>query len=291
MKQIIINADDFGLNKGINRGIIRAYKEGILTSASLMVNMLGFEDAVSLIRENPGLGIGVHLNFFRGAPVLPLQKTATLVGKDGFFLQDIFKIIKKIYEKRLSFLELEAECEAQINKVLERGIRITHIDSEKHLHLISHVYEIVVRLAKKYGINTIRNINEYPYILKFMLRGGKILSLTLVEITLLQILSQRKKKINSINSIKTVDYSFGLLNRDGMTLSKCERLFEYLKEGTTEIFCHPGYIDGEWQSAPLNKQRYYINTFRERELEVLLSPRLKEAIHNLNIKLVNFSKL
>ncbi len=291
MKQIIINADDFGLGKGINRGIIRAYKEGVLSSASLMVNMPGFEDAASLIRENPGLGIGLHLNFFRGTPVLPIQKTATLVGKDGFFLQDIFKIIKHIYEKRISLLELETECEAQINKALEKGIPITHIDSEKHLHLISRVYEIIVRLAKKHGINTIRNINEYPYMLEFVLRGGQISSTALGRIALLQILSRSKKKINSANSIKTADYSFGLLERNGMSLNKCERLFEYLKDGTTEIFCHPGYIDEEWQSAPLNKQRYYINTARERELEVLLSPRLKEAIHNLNIGLVDFSML
>jgi hopanoid biosynthesis associated protein HpnK len=291
MRQIIINADDFGLSKGINKGIIKAYKEGILTSASLMVNMPGFEDAVALIRENPGLDIGLHLNFFRGMPVLSLQKTATLVGKDGFFIQDIFRIVKNIYEKKISFLELETECEAQINKALEKGIRITHIDSEKHLHLIGPVYEIVVRLAKKYGINTIRNINEYPYVLKFILRGRHIFSLTLGKVILLQILSQCKKKINSINSIKTADYSFGLLGRGGMTLNKCERLFEYSKEGTTEIFCHLGYIDEEWQFAPLNEQKYYINTIRERELEVLLSPRLKEAIHNLNIELVNFSKL
>jgi len=215
----------------------------------------------------------------------------TLVGKDGFFLQDIFKIMKRICEKKVSFLELEAECEAQINKALERGIRITHIDSEKHLHLISQAYEIAVRLAKKYGINTIRNINEYPYILKFILSGRQILSPRLGKVMLLQMLSQRKKKINSINSIKTADYSFGLLDRGGMTSNKYERLFEYLKDGTTEIFCHPGYIDEEWRSAPLNKQRYYINAVRECELGVLLSPRLKEVIRNLNIELVNFSKL
>jgi predicted glycoside hydrolase/deacetylase ChbG (UPF0249 family) len=76
-----------------------------------------------------------------------------------------------------------------------------------------------------------------------------------------------------------------------MTLDKYEKLFKYLKDGVTEVFCHPGYIDEEWLSAPLKEQRFRINTVRESELDVLLSPRLKEAIRNLNIQLIDFSKL
>jgi len=289
MKRIIIHADDFGLSKSINQGIIKAYREGVLTSASLMVNMPGFENAVDSLKNNSALDIGLHINLFRGKPVIPFHAIRTLTDENGFFLQGVFKIVKRIYQKRLNLTELELECDAQMKKALDNGIKITHIDSEKHLHLFNHVYRIIVKLARKYGINKIRNINEYPYIARFMLDRNHIFNSSLCKATALQILSMRVKKINSINYIKSTDYSFGLLG--SMTLNKYERLFNYLEEGTTEILCHPGYIDEEWRQPPLNRERYYININREKELNALLSPALKETIHKLNIGLINYKEL
>jgi len=291
MKSIIINADDFGLSRSINKGIIRAYREGVLTSASLLVNMPGFEDAVSLIKENPGLGIGLHINLFRGRPIMPPDKTTTITDKNGFFLSNILTIVTRIYQKRINIDELEAECVAQIKRGLDRGVNITHLDSEKHLHLINPVYNIVVKLAKKFGINKIRNINERPYILKFALGGRFIFNSSLGKTAMLSLLSMRRKKVNSINSIKTTDYSFGLLSSGSMTLNEYERLFKHLANGTTEISCHPGYIDEEWRNPPLNREKYYITTKRERELSALLAPGLKEIIQKLNIELINYKEL
>lgn len=289
MKRIIINADDFGLSDSINQGIIKAYREGVLTSASLMVNMPGFENAVNFLKNNSGLDIGLHINLFRGKPLIPFCEIRTLTDENGSFLQSVFKIVKRIYQKKLSLFELELECDAQMKKALDSGIKITHIDSEKHLHLLSHVYKIVVKLARKYGINKIRNINEYPYIARFMLDRNHILNSSLCKAMALQVLSMRVKKINYINYINSTDYSFGLLG--SMTLNKYERLFNYLKDGTTEILCHPGYIDEDWRRPPLNRERYYVNINREEELSALLSPVLKEMIRKLNIELVNHKEL
>ncbi len=291
MKQLIVNADDFGLSRGINRGIIKAYKEGILSSASLMVNMPGFLDAAGLARECPGLDIGLHLNFYRGRPILPAREIPTLVGDDGLFLQDLFKITKMIYRKKISPQELEAECLAQIQKAQMAGIKLTHIDSEKHLHLIGWAYDVVVKSAKKFNIGYIRNINEYPYIVGSLLNGERVSCRGLGKAALLEFLSSRKKKINSLNHIKTADYSFGLASAEGLALKGCERLFERLKDGTTEIFCHPGYIDDEWLDAPLSGLKYYVNDFREHELEALVSPGVKDALRDQGIGLINFSKL
>ncbi len=291
MKKVIINADDFGLSKSINKGIIRAYKEGVLTSVSLMVNMPGFEDAVNLIKTNPGLGAGLHINIFRGKPILSYDKTKTLTDKNGFFLQSIFKIVKRIYQKRISLTELELECGAQIKKALDEGINITHLDSEKHLHLFGCIYGIIVRLGRKYGIYKIRNINEYPYLIKPILKQRYILSSALFKTTLLQLLSNRRKKINSTNSIKKADYSFGLLETGNMTADKYEKLFFCLKDGVTEIFCHPGYIDEEWLCPPLNREKYRINAHREGELNALLSSRLREVIYKRGIELINYKDI
>lgn len=291
MKRIIINADDFGLSKGINKGIIKAYREGIVTSASLMVNMPAFEDAVGLIKDNPGLDVGLHINFLRGRPVFPFDKNNTLTDKNGFFLGSVFRIAGRIYQRRINLVELELECDAQIRKALDRDINITHIDSEKHLHLISHVYKIIIKLAKKYGINKIRNINEFPYIVRFIFNKKNIFDFSLYKAALLYFLPLSKKRINSSNFVKTVDYSFGLFDGRGMISDRYEKIFNYLKDGTTEIFCHPGYIDEEWRQSPLNSEKYFINTNREKELEALLSSRLKEIIYKLDIELINYRKL
>ncbi len=272
MKKVIINGDDFGLNPEVNRGIIRAFREGILTSASIMVNMPGFEDALNLLKKNPLLDIGLHVNIFRGKPVLPDYKTKTFTDKRGFFLQSALKIVKRIYLKQFDFMRLEEECEAQIIKALDRGINITHIDSEKHLHFIKPIYKIITKLGLKYGVINIRNINEFPYLTKSFLNLRYIFNSNLYKVFLLQFLSNRIKKINFLNpDIYTPDYSFGILESGCMDIRKYRELFIYLKDGVTEIICHP-------QETGL-------------ELSALLDPELKILMKSRSICLANYANI
>ena len=83
MKQLIVNADDFGLTLGVSKGIVDAHKEGIVSSTTLMANGAAFGTAVSISRRTPGLGIGVHLNLTTGKPVSPARSIPTLVDRDG----------------------------------------------------------------------------------------------------------------------------------------------------------------------------------------------------------------
>lgn len=291
MKRVLINADDFGLTKGINKGIIRAFREGILTSASLMVNMPGFEDALRLIRENPGLAIGIHINIVRGKPVLPAYKVRTLTDKSGFFLRDVFKILKGIYQKKISLMELELECNAQIKKVLDRGIIITYLDSEKHLHLIKPVSEICIKLIKTYGILKMRIINELPYLGKFISSPLCVFRARLYKTLFLNLASKQKCVLNRMHAIESPDYSFGSYELGNMTIEKYEKLLYCLKDGVTEIMCHPGYIAGKQESYFFGQERYYLRAARERELYALLNPRLKDLIRELNIGLVSYKEI
>lgn len=275
MKKIIINGDDFGLNPKVNKGIVRAFREGILTSASLMVNMPGFDDAVGLIKENPLLDIGMHINIYRGKPVLSRDKTKTLTDKKGFFLQSAFKIVKRACLQQLDIAELEAECEAQIMKALNNGIKITHIDSEKHLHFIKPVYDIIVKLSLKYGITNIRSINEFPYVLNSFFGLRYVFSPNLYKMILLQALSGRVKKMNFLPpGFYTPDYSFGILESMNMNIGKYRKLFACLKDGVTEMICHPREeISGEG------------------ELSALLSPELKIVMESRNIYLTSYAEI
>lgn len=147
MVKVINNADDFGYSNAINYGIIDSYQYGVLTSTTLMANMPGFEHAVKLAKENPGLGIGVHCTITCGQPVLKTHKT--IVQEDGNFKP------LKFYLDETSVLDQEEvyqEYKAQIEKVIQAGIQPTHLDSHHHSHILKGNKEIIFRLAKEYDL-------------------------------------------------------------------------------------------------------------------------------------------
>ena len=117
MKKVIINADDFGLAQGVNEGIIKAHQEGVLTSATLMANMPGFDQAVEMARANPELGVGVHLNILRGWPLSPTQKVGSLLSRELRFIPSVSNLLHRIALKRVNFDEVEREFRAHVEKV------------------------------------------------------------------------------------------------------------------------------------------------------------------------------
>ena len=159
-RYLIVNADDFGLSEGINTAIIQAHEYGILTSATIMANMPAAEEAVKMSRENPGLGIGVHLNFIRGNPLSKSDEIKSLLNEEGRFVQKAKTFIKRIFQRKINPKELEVELSAQVQKVINLGITPTHFDSEKNLHLLPVVQDVVIRVAKNFGVKAIRFTDE-----------------------------------------------------------------------------------------------------------------------------------
>lgn len=287
MKSVIINADDFGLNKNINRGVIKVFREGLLTSASLIVNMPGFEDAVSLIRENPGLDIGIHINIIRGKPILPCAKLGSLTEGE-YFLGGVSKILRMIYLKRQGLEEIEKECRAQIEKLLQRGVTITHLDSEKHIHMVKPIFKTIARIASEYKISNIRVANEMPYLYQNMFNLPLIIKKQFYKSLLLSIISMQNRAMIQQYNIKTADYFYSIINADDNKITYAyQRAFYNLRDGITEILCHPGYhVDSELQEYSFCFGKFHIN--REKELNALLDPALKDLINKLNIRLISF---
>ncbi|HLK19204.1 MAG TPA: ChbG/HpnK family deacetylase [Bryobacteraceae bacterium] len=135
MKYLITNADDFGFTRDVNRGIVEAHRNGILTATTLMANGAAFDDAVAMALENPNLDVGVHL---------------VLVDLQGF-PPTIPKLILSL--PRMHIYELLA---AQVKKVLAAGIQPSHLDTHKHTHLLPPVFSAVVRIAEEFHIPWIR---------------------------------------------------------------------------------------------------------------------------------------
>lgn len=280
-KRLIINADDFGLSKSVNQGIIDGYKKGVITSATIMANMPGFLDAVLKTKRNPGLGVGVHLNIYRGRPLSFPGAIPSLVNNKGNFFASS-RLVQKIYLKKINPQEIEKELKAQIIKVKEAGIPITHLDSEKHFHVFPIVSEVVLKLACYFQIKKIR----LPYEKWYSKDIADLFSSQFYKMQYLAWRSQALIPYFQRRDIKTIDNFYGILYSRKINLRSFLAILSALAPGVSEIMVHPGYVD---QELRLLSQRlgYNLLDSRAQELKVLLDPYLKEQN---NIQLIHYGQ-
>jgi len=155
--KLIINADDLGLCIGQNEGIKEAHTKGVVTSATLLVNGDGFDDALKMIQELPSLSIGVHLSLTLGKPVLPKEQVQSLVDQNG-----VFKRHDPTKPLKLDEREVYAEWRAQIEKALKNNIKISHLDSHHHIHLHPTLFVVGCQLAREYRF-ALRFIKDFYF--------------------------------------------------------------------------------------------------------------------------------
>jgi predicted glycoside hydrolase/deacetylase ChbG (UPF0249 family) len=160
VKNLIVNADDFGWTEGVNRGIVETFRNGIVTSTSLLANGAAFADALEKASSAPGLGVGVHLNLSDGAPVADRESVTSLLNDEGEFAGGPESLLLRRARRGLLLGEVEREWEAQIEKVRDAGIEPTHLDGHKHVHMLPGLFEIALKLAKRHEIGAIRIAHE-----------------------------------------------------------------------------------------------------------------------------------
>ncbi len=260
MSKIIINADDFGLCACVNEGIVQAHRAGALSSATIMANMPGFDQAAALAREYPRLGVGVHLNLVRGLPLLPEGRVASLLGPDGRFLGSPGRLMRRLAAGRARWAEVEAELRAQIEKTLAAGIRPSHVDSEKHMHAYPPVFRTAARLAREYGIEGIRLIREFR-LSRHPAQSAKALLLTLW-------IARARAAVREAGLV-TTDRFYGICNSGRMTAADLCRLIGRPGRGSAEIMIHPGFVRPELYALEALTGPYFINRFREGELRAV----------------------
>lgn len=145
--RLIVHADDFGLSERVNEGIIQAHCDGVLTSASLIASGAAFEHAVSLLRSTPGLDFGVHLTLVGENPISKRDVIPTLLGGDGCFHSHSGAFMKRYFAGAIALDEIRRELDAQIGKVIARGVTVTHLDGHQHLHMVPGIRRVVGELA------------------------------------------------------------------------------------------------------------------------------------------------
>src|SRR6185312_14625838 len=160
--RLVVNADDFGLSPAISRGILRAHRDGIVTSTSLLGNVADLDGARALLAQAPGLGIGVHLALTGGAPVSPADRVPTLLAPDGRFHARGQDFITAWMRGRVSPDDVQRELDAQVSRIREAGVAIDHLDTHRHLGFLPVVGRAVEEVARRHGLAGIRSAVERP---------------------------------------------------------------------------------------------------------------------------------
>ena len=287
MKELILNADDFGLTRGVNQGIIRAHRDGILTSATLMAAGPAFDDAVSLARANPQLGVGCHLVLTGGAPVAPCREIPSLVGGARRLPESLGILLARISLGKVRAEDLERELRAQIEKIRRAGIEPTHVDTHKHTHAHPVVMRALGRVARELGITRVRKPTEDLRDSWASVRNdGKIMSRQLAAAAAAKVVALRFQAIAGQYGLKYPGHFLGLAMTGRLGPRGLRHLIDMLPEGRTEIMVHPGVCDAELTSTGtrLRKQRQV-------ELEGVVDPGVKRAVMEQEIRLISFREL
>ncbi len=287
MKELILNADDFGYTQGVNEGIIRAHRDGILTSATLMANGPAFDDAVERAKSTPMLGIGCHLVLTGGFSVAPRAEIPSLADRDGRLPRSLGNFVARVSVGSIRSKDIERELRAQIEKIRRAGIEPTHVDTHKHTHVHPRVMGAVGRIAREFGITRVRNPVEH---LRDSWRTARTENAPLIG-NMAASASVRAVGawFNSLSrkyGLRSPDNFLGLAVTGRMSAAALCRLIDTLPEGRTEIMSHPGIYDAE-----LVKSGSRLQQQRQTELEGLLAAESRRAVESNGVRLISYREL
>jgi len=284
-RRLIVNADDFGRSHSINEAVVRAHREGVLTSASLMMNEPDCDEAVALARENPKLGVGLHLTLLCGRAALSCEKIPGLVNERGEFgdkpVATGFRYFWGAHAPRVQresprFAlplrgQLRAEIHAQFEKFRATGLPLDHVNGHLHLHLHPTVFRILMEDADKLDIRRLRWTRD-RFWLNARLASGRWLY-RVSGAVIYRCLSSHARRHLERRGIRHAGATFGLLQDSRVDEVFVLKLLSCLPAGDSELYSHPS----------LDKFRH--------EFEALISPRVKERVNQLGIRLIRYQDL
>lgn len=250
--RLIVNADDFGLTPGVNQAIAELHQAGLVTSASLMARASATAEAISIARSTPSLGVGCHLVFVDGRPVLPVSQLPNLVDPHtGCFYGSLAPVLLRLFSgsRRQAALlrEIEAEACAQIFSLQNQGVHLTHVDTHKHLHMFPPVLRAILRAAHPAGLRAVRN----PFEPLWALRATRSPSLIrFAEVFVLRWLQPRCLRIVANAGFTTTSGTIAVVGTGHLDLANATALLSNAQPGTWELVTHPGYNDADLARIP-----------------------------------------
>jgi chitin disaccharide deacetylase len=279
VKRLVVNADDFGLTSGVNQAIVELHHRGALTSTTLMAHAQATEDAIDQAIGNPSLGVGCHVVLVDGAPTLPPAELPTLVDSStGRFRPTLGQFVQDLFLGRIRPSEIAAEAEAQIARLRNRGLRLTHIDTHKHTHMFPRVLEPLLNAAQRQHITAIRNPFEPAFSVAAtrkapMLRRAQVQVLNRFEPSFLRRVSAA--------GLSTTNGAIGVLATGTLDATTLASLLQHIPDGTWELVTHPGYNDDALAHAGT---RLLVSREVERDA-------LNQATIPADVELIHFGRL
>jgi predicted glycoside hydrolase/deacetylase ChbG (UPF0249 family) len=305
-KAAIINADDLGICRATNTAIGLAFRDGVLTSASLMVNMPAFADALDrVVFRHPALGVGIHLVLTSGRPVLDPAQVPLLVDRRGHFCHSFIGLARMFdsSQRRAALRQIRRELRAQFEKARSAGVALDHVDSHQHVHMLPPLWSMVQRLAVKYGAGPVRNsdervtwfgINRWRF--RDCLRPLNVIKVLTLQ-RCAQVNARRERHIERTSAFAASRHFVGVRDSGRIDQGVLLRTFASLREGVTEIVTHPGTLtDDDVRDDSLltlsDVDRRFLNSLNRRvELSTLLDQSYKRLLASRQIRLISHRDL
>ncbi len=271
VRRLIVNADDFGRSPAINEAVARAHREGILTTASLMVAGDAFEDAVDLARAMPSLGVGLHLTLVCGRAALSPDRIPGLADQGGQFSRHAAWAGFRYWAIGALREQLRAELESQFARFHATGLVLDHVNGHLHLHLHPVVFDLLAGQATAWGIERMR-LTRDSLALSCRTSSGHW-GYRLCHAAAFGVLARRARPVLERLGIRHTDAVYGLLQDGRVDENYLLRLLPRLPVGAHEIYSHPS-----------------MDAFLP-EFEALVSPRVRHRVRELGIELVRYQDL
>lgn len=281
MNRVIINADDFGIHTEVNHAVIEAYEKGVLRSASLLASGAAFEEAVTLAKQCPGLGIGIHLCLVGSLPpVLSPQEVPTLVDKDGLVAESYIPFIRRVMEGKIDYEQVYRELDAQMEKIMAQGLPITHVDSHQHMHILPPIWAIVQTLMKKYGLHRLRVPRESYMFKAFSAGPVRVMGRNGLTFLANKVMADVKRL-----HFTTTDYFWGMADGGNMNVHNLSYILQRMPFGVHEIMMHPG------RSNAALSQVFSWGYHWEDEFHALVSPTTQKLMKERHIEPIHYGML
>jgi hopanoid biosynthesis associated protein HpnK len=286
VRRLILNADDFGMTRGVNEGIVRGHREGILTSTTLMATGDAFDDAVAKAKATPTLGVGCHVVLTGGVAVLPPKEIPSLASPDGTLPESLPAFVARVTSGSIRIEEVEAEIRAQVAKIRAAGIEPTHLDSHKHTHAHPRVTHAFGRVARELKIRCIRKpVEDLKDSWDSSSEAGGS-SLQLAAAGAVRVVSAGFDSARREYGLNSPDQFLGLATTGQLGPSALAALIRRVQDGSTEIMLHPGICDDD-----LRRLGGRLHEQREMELKGLLAAESKQAVADCGIQLITYREL
>ena len=295
MRNLIVNADDFGLTAGVNRAVVECNTGGIISSATLMASGHAFNDAVAAAGSAPKLSVGCHVVLVDGTPVSAPDTVDTLLAirsaEPDKFYSSLSAFAARAMLGGFDRDQLIVEATAQIRKLQAAGIQVTHVDTHKHAHIFPEILTALLRAARICGVRAIRN----PFVpLKAMparqFKGKRDLWKRYGQVRMLHTFCGQFVERTKRAGLATTDGIVGVIETGSAESEGYSSLLRQtltnLPEGTWEWVCHPGYKDAE-----LGASGTRLLDSREEERRLLSSPELRQFLEEQKIRVISYREL